>query len=101
MGVGRVRGDVLGSDQAALMPNIPDGGEWGPDDFLRCLHHSLQEIPVWGLAGPKPDRVAAGQQTLHGAPVEGDQEGDIPHPAQEVQALLCLFCQGGGVKDPG
>ncbi len=25
---------------------VLDGGEWGPDDLLRCPHHSLQRLPV-------------------------------------------------------
>ena len=80
----------MGSGQAALLPNVPDGGERGPGDFLCCSHHSLQRLSVRGLAGPKPDGdwSAVGQQTLDSTSVEGDQdgwgEGDFPHPAQEV-----------------
>ena len=95
----------MGSGQAALRPNVPDGGERGPHDSLRCSHPSLKRLPVRGLAGPKPDGDAVGQQTLDNASVEGDQDGrgerDFPHPAQEVQALLCLLRQGGGVEGPG
>ena len=95
----------MGSGQAALRPNVPDGGERGPHDSLRCSHPSLKRLPVRGLAGPKPDGDAVGQQTLDNASVEGDQdgrgEGDSPDPVQEVQVLLCLLRQGGGVEGPG
>ena len=96
----------MGSGQAALRPNVPDGGERGPHDSLRCSHPSLKRLPVRGLAGPKPDGDAVGQQTLDSASVGGDQDGTrdargFPHPAQEVQALLWLLRQEDGVEGPG
>ena len=96
----------MGSSQAALLPNVPDGGERVHGDCLCCSHHSLQRLPVRGLAGPTPDGDAVGQQTLDGASVEGDQDGTreargFPHPAQEVQALLWLLRQEDGVEGPG
>ena len=74
--------------------------------FSAVSHRSLQRLPVRGLAGPKPDGDAVGQQTLDSASVGGDQDGTreargFPHPAQEVQALLWLLRQEDGVEGPG
>ena len=56
VGMGGVRGDVLGSGQATLMPYVLDEGERGPNDFLHCPHHSLQRDSLHSEALQPPNQ---------------------------------------------
>uniref|UniRef100_A0A3B5PUD3 NACHT domain-containing protein n=1 Tax=Xiphophorus maculatus TaxID=8083 RepID=A0A3B5PUD3_XIPMA len=55
-------------EKAVSEPGVTDDG--GPDDPLRCPHHSPHILPVGGAAASTPHREAAGQNALYGASVE-------------------------------
>ena len=94
-GVGVILHDVSGSGEAA---GGVDGGHCGQraaDDFLGCVCHFLQPLPVGHSAVRVPDRHGVRQQALYGGAVESHQqllvESLLPEHPQEVQSLLGLF----------
>jgi len=78
-GEGGREADGRGSAFTAPLKDVLDGsgGERDPPyDLLSCPHIALQGLVFWVFAIPKAHSGAAGgQDALHGASVEGGEDG--------------------------
>ena len=79
-------------------------GQWGSDDPLCSLYHSLQSSAVQSGSAAVPDGDTAGQDALNNGAVEVSEDlrrhAKLPQPPQEVQPLLGFLNQLCGVECP-
>ena len=70
-------------------------GQWGSDDPLCSLYHSLQSSAVQSRSAAVPDGDTAGQDALNNAAVEVSEDlrrhAKLPQPPQGVPPLLCVW----------
>ncbi len=104
-GVSGVPHDAGGPLPASGGVNVRGGGQAASHSPLCGLHHSLQSLLLCHRAAAVPHSDAGAQDALHHTSVEGDQDGaphaSTPQPPQEVEALVRLPDQAGGVGAPG
>lgn len=81
--------------QASRAANASQWRKLCPYDALCCLPTSLQSFRVSHGAALEPHRDVMGDDTFHGAVIEGQQQflgqNDFPPWPQKLQSLLC-FC---------
>ncbi|KAM4629235.1 ankyrin repeat and MYND domain-containing protein 1 [Polymixia lowei] len=84
---------------------VRGGGKAAPDSPLSGLYHPLQSLPLSGSAAAVPHGDAAAEDTLHRTVVEAPQDGApksrFPQLPEEVETLVGLPDQTGGVGAPG
>ncbi len=73
--MGGVLHDAVCFTGASCKENILDGGERGTNDFCSSVHCPLEGLAVCYTTVPVPESDAAGQHSLNGSRVEGDENG--------------------------
>lgn len=66
--------------------------EWSIDNPPRCVHYTLQGLPIVVSVAPTPYSDAAGEDTLSGTSVESCEDGwwGVQFP-YEVETLPCFL----------